>query len=72
MPLKPTAVLMILIMERRCSARERFNIGNALKGSCLQSVSGEDGCCFVKGAMQCGLPSSEVVIIHCREVVMDE
>ncbi len=63
---------MILIMESRCSARERFNIGNALKGGCLQSVSRENGCRFVKGTMQRGLPSPEIIVIHCRQIVMDE
>jgi hypothetical protein len=43
-----------------------------LKSSCKQGVSGQYGSCFIKGLVTCWLASAKVIIVHGREIVMDQ
>ena len=49
---------------------QSFYFSEPLKGGGLQAIAGKNGSRLVKGAVQRGLPSPEVVVVHRREIIV--
>ena len=73
MPPMPAARASARTSAARRSARERRRlVGDDVEGKRQQAVAGKDGGRLVEGLVHGRLAAAQIVVVHRRQVVMDE
>ena len=72
MPREPLARARVSIMATRIAGRQGLVPGQDCEGQGLEGVAGEDGGGLVEGLVAGRAAAAQVVVVHGREVVMDQ
>src|SRR5262245_14851332 len=52
--------------------RKMFGTCDCLESESQEGIAGKDGDGFIKLLMTGGSPATKIIVVHCREIIMDE